>query len=367
MKAILPIAALLAITGAVPALCEPFDEQALVEAARNEPPLLVYDSTGKITEQAKAFAEKYGLEAVGTKSKVNQTIKIVSGEEKAGNVRAGVVVIADAPAAAAELVAPGYVVSYLPSDMAAKVPAAMQAPLYMASAADVFSYNTALNPDGCPVKNIWELTEPKWKGRIAMQDPLGKPAFTNWFNQIKLHFDDAMAKAYEDLYGKPLKGDFASATEAWVAALAKNQPLLTTSDGNASEAVGAPDTKENFIGLISTAKFRENKNGMTLGLCAGMKPFSGYTQPSLIFITKDAPSPNAAKLFVHYMLTAEGIAPQAIDGKISANPENVLPADEPSGLASHLDEMMPYDARTATDDWTSRQDWQDLWSLNHQG
>lgn len=367
MKPTLLIAALVAAAATVPAFAQEFNEQKLLEAAKSEPPLLVYDSTGKIKEQAENFAKKYGLKAVGTKSKVTQTIKIVTSEEKAGNVHAGVIVISDAPAADAELIKPDYVVNYLPSDMAGKIPASMQDPLYLATSANLFTYNTALNPDGCPVKNIWELTEPKWKGRFAMQDPLGKPAYTNWFNQLEEHFDDKMSKAYEDLYGKKLKTDLGSATAAWVAALAKNQPLLTHSDSDASQAVGAPDTKQNFMGLLSTGKYRENANGMTLGICAGMEPFSGYVGPLEMFMVKGTPSPAAAKLFVHYMLTEEGFAPQAVDGKVSSNTDNKLPADEPSGIAKYLDELMPYDAKTASDDWNSRQDWQDLWSLNHQG
>lgn len=366
MKLILPILIFLVLASACPASAEPFNEPALIAAARTEPPLLVYDSTGKITKQADNFARKYGLKTVGIKSKVTQTIKIVTSEEKAGNVHADVVVIIDAPAAVAELIRPGYVVNYLPADMAGKVPVAMQNPLFLATAVDVFSYNTALNKDGCPVKNIWALTEPKWRGRFAMQDPLGKPTYTNWFNQMEDHFDSAIAEAYEEFYGKPFKSDQESATAAWVAALAKNQPLLTHSDSDAADAVGAPDAKQNFMGLLSTGKYRENKNGRTLGLCTGLKPFAGYGQPSLIFITKDAPSPNAAKLFVHYMLTGEGIAPQAVDGKISPNPDNTLPADEPSGIGRHLDELMPYDTKTAVDDWNRRQDWQDLWAINHQ-
>jgi len=348
-------------------LAEPFDEQALLSAAKKEPPLQIYASTGKIKEQASNFAKKYDLDAIGTKAKVTQTIRIVTGEQKANNIRAGVIAISDAPAAMTELIGPGYVVNYLPSSMADKIPEAMQDPLFLGVSSNVFSYNTALNKEGCPVRNVWELTEPKWKGHVTMQDPLGKPAFTDWFNQLEEHHDADLAKAYELLYGRPLTTNFSSATEAWVAALAKNQPLLTKNDGSAAEAVGAPDTKENFIGLFSTAKFRENKNGMKLGICADLEPFVGYSIPSLIFIVKGTPSPNAAKLFVHYMLTEEGFAPQAIDGKVSSNPEVKSPEEDPSGILEYLHRLTFYNTKTVESDWNTRQDWQDLWTINHYG
>lgn len=367
MKPILTAFVFFVFVSAGPALAETFDEQALLAAAKKEPPLQIYASTGKIKKQASNFAKKYGLEAIGTKSKVTQTIKIVTGEQKANNIRAGVIAISDAPAAMTELIKPGFVVNYVPSDMAVKIPERMQNPLFLGSSSNVFSYNTRLNKNGCPVSNVWELTEPKWKGHVTMQDPLGKPAFTNWFNQLKEHHDADMAKAYQDLYGHPLKTDLGSATEAWVAALSQNRPLLTKNDGSAAEAVGAPDTQENFIGLFSTAKYRENKNGMKLGVCTSLEPFLGYSLPSLIFIVKDTPSPNAAKLFIHYMLTEEGFAPQTIDGKISSNPEVNPHPEEPSGVASFFHRLTSYNTKTVESDWKTRQDWQDLWTISQYG
>ncbi|VTP66298.1 Uncharacterised protein [Leclercia adecarboxylata] len=76
-------------------------------------------------------------------------------------------------------------------------------------------------------------------------------------------------------------------------------------------------------------------------------------------------SPNTAKLFTYYLLTAEGIAPQGVDGKMSTNQKVNLPADEASGIAKHRGELMEYLTATAQNDWESRQDWQDIWSLNY--
>ncbi|MFG6083497.1 ABC transporter substrate-binding protein [Paracoccus litorisediminis] len=362
MKTVSVMAALLFGT-ALPLAAEDFNEAALLAAAKSEPPLVIYDSTGKITEQADAFAAKYGLKATGTKSKVTQTIKIVTAEQQAGNVQASVIAVSDAPAAQAQLIAPGFVENYLPSDLAGKVPAAMQEPLVMNVSADVWTYNTALN-DRCPIGNVWQLTLPEWKGRVAMQDPMGKPSYTDWFNQLEEHHDAAMAAAYQAQFGKPLDPARGTATAQWVAALALNQPLLTDSDSDAAQAVGAPDMQDNFVGLVSTGKYRDNDNGMKLGLCADVQPFSGFMGAKTVFITRNAPSPNAAKLFIHYVMTEEGAAPQTIDGKQSGNMSIPMPADEPSGVAAHFDQMTPYDAGTAESDWNRRQDWQDVWAIN---
>jgi iron(III) transport system substrate-binding protein len=64
-------------------------------------------------------------------------------------------------------------------------------------------------------------------------------------------------------------------------------------------------------------------------------------------------------------MTAEGIAPQTVDGKISGNRTIALPADEASGVSKHLDELMVFDAATAGDDLDKRETWQDLWRINY--
>ncbi|WP_349295063.1 ABC transporter substrate-binding protein (plasmid) [Thioclava sp. 'Guangxiensis'] len=362
----LPYIAALTTALTSPAFADGFDEAGLLARAKTEPALTVYDSTGKIREQAAAFAKAYGLEATGTKAKAPQIIKIVSGEAKAGNVQADVVILSDLPAATAQLIKPGYVTSYVPEDMVGKIDARYQSPLVVSNAPVVWAYNTGLN-QSCPVDNIWALTDPEWKGHVSMPDPQAKAMYTDWFNQLAMHYDAQVAAAYEAHYGKPLKTGFASATEAFVAALAANQPLLTNSDSDVAAAVGAPDTTENFIGIMSTAKFRENENGMKLGICASMSPMVGLFYPSFMLTMTRTDSPAAAKLFTHYMLTEAGWAPQAADGKMSTNRENAVPADEPSGVAGYADKMLNYDTATSGDDWVARQDWQDLWALARAG
>ena len=48
-----------------PARAETFDLNALVEAAKKEAPINIYDSTGKIVEMAENFTAQYGVKATG--------------------------------------------------------------------------------------------------------------------------------------------------------------------------------------------------------------------------------------------------------------------------------------------------------------
>ncbi len=342
-----------------------FDLDALIEAARAEPPLTVFDSTGKIVGMAETFAETYGLEAVGQKVKAPEQLEMISREAMAGNVQGDVFIIGDAPAAIAQLLPSGFATSWVSPDQTDKIVPEYQDPLVVVNSNNVWTYNTELY-ETCPVGNVWELTEPEWNGRVAMQDPLGKPVYTDWFNQMEMHHDDAMAAAYEAHFGKPLDTSQDSATAQWVRAMAANAPLLGSSDSNAAEAVGAPGQEAGFMGLMSSAKYRENADsGFRLGLCDGIKPFIGFTNSGVGLMAAGTDSPNAAKLFLRWVMTAEGIAPQAQDGKMSSNTEVGLPEDEPSGIEAAWDQLLAYDMSTALDDWDNRQDWQDLWRLSY--
>ncbi|KQY14002.1 ABC transporter substrate-binding protein [Rhizobium sp. Root482] len=358
--------AILAMLGGTAKAQEPFDLDALIEAAKQEKPITVYDSTGKIVEMAENFAKKYGVAAEGSKVKAAAQLEMIIREARANNIQGDVSIISDAPAAMAQLIPQGFAESWLPPDLAKTIPAEYQDPLTVINSANVWAYNTELF-DKCPVSNIWELTEPKWKGKVAMQDPLGKASYVDWFNQMAKHGDEKVAATYKEFYGKDIQTEETSATAAWVKALAANAPLLTDADAAAAEAVGVAGQKEAFMGLISSAKFRDNaEKGLKLGLCKDLKPWLGWLYPGVGLITKGTDSPNAAKLFIHYAMTEEGIAPQAIDGKMSSNTEVKPPADEPSGIIAVLDQVLPYSMATSLDDWDARETWQDFWRVNYQ-
>jgi len=117
---------------------------------------------------------------------------------------------------------------------------------------------------------------------------------------------------------------------------------------------------------MSTAKFRENDDsGYKLGLCKHIDPFSaiGYTKVGLI--ANGTESPNAAKLFLHFVLTAEGIAPQVADGKFSSNSEVPPASDEPSGVADIWDEVYLPDSSTLNEDFESLPEWSDFWTIHN--
>ncbi|KRA55566.1 ABC transporter substrate-binding protein [Agrobacterium sp. LC34] len=341
-----------------------FNLDALIDAAKKEKPITVYAVTGKIVDTALAFTAKYGVQASGKKVNEATQVELMIREHRAGNVVGDVSVATDVASAMGELLPEGIATSWSPPDMEGDIPQKLRDPLVVVSDPHVWTYNTE-KYGTCPVTNIWQLTEPKWKGKLAMLDLFDKPLYADWFNQIETHHDADVARAYEDLYGKKLETGEKSATAAWVKAFAENAPLLTDSS-SVADAAGAPGQADPFFVITSVAKYRDNEaKGLKLGLCSGVKPFSGFLYPGFGLIAGQTKSPNAAKLFLHYLMTQEGIAPQTADGKLSGNTKIALPTDEPSKVADHLDELMAFDAATAADDLDKREGWQDFWRVNY--
>lgn len=339
---------------------------ALIEAAKLEGPITVSDGTGKIVEMAENFTAKYGIEATGVKMSVTEQQEVVIREAQATNVQTDVFSMADVPTAMAELVPQGYVTSWMPPDLKSDLPEIDQSPVVVVVQSGlVWAYNTEIYGDTCPVDNIWDLTSDEWEGRVSFSDPLLLSELIFWFNQMETHSDDLVADAYEAYAGKKLKTDEASATAEWVKQLASNGPLIVKEDADAAAAVGAPGQTAGFMGFMTTSKFRDNsEKDYKLGLCSDMEPWIGHWTPKAALIASGTASPNASKLFVHFMLTEEGMAPQLEDGKMSTNTTVAMVAGEESGVEKFKHQMHYSDSSTAADDFKRLPEWQDFWRTN---
>ena len=95
---------------------------------------------------------------------------------------------------------------YQPADILAHIDPSLtetQTPLYI-ELTQLF-YNAEAYPDGSPVTNIWQVTEPQWKGKILMQDPLNNVGWGSWITGFCVgDTPDQLAAAYEELYGEEL-------------------------------------------------------------------------------------------------------------------------------------------------------------------
>ncbi|MCG7523601.1 ABC transporter substrate-binding protein [Streptomyces sp. OfavH-34-F] len=354
-----------AASGAGPQIDSGFDLEKLVAQAKKEGSVTVYDSTGDITKTAAAFTAEYGIKATGVKSKVGDTLEKMTRENQADNVTIDATFYEDGPSLVGQLLAQKVVYTWIPGSLAQDIPASRRNPLQVLSKGNMWIYNPRLFPEGCPVKNIWDLADPAWKGKVAMQDPLGKPNIVEFFNQLKSGGEAGLRQAYKTKYGKELApGD--SAAEAWIKGLAKNSPILTSSDDDAAAAVASPNQTKDRVALVSNAKFRDVKEkNYSMRVCAGMQPWSGYQYPKYAAVATKTEHPAAAKLFVYFMLTQDGVDTQLGNGGLPGNPTLKQGTFLPDGLTDWNKQLFVFDPAQLKSDFDNLQPTQDLWRLNH--
>ena len=183
------------------------------------------------------------------------------------------------------------------------------------SKANLWVYNPKLFPNGCPVNNLWDLTDPKWKGKVSLQDPLGKPNLIEWFNQMAAGSDSALRAAYKTKTGKDLQTSEKTAAEEWVKAAREElaDPDLLRRRRLGRGRLAQPDPAAHRPGVQRQVPRRGRQGLQRCGSATTLKPWAGFQYPKYAAIATKTKHPNAAKLFVHFILTQEGIAPELDD------------------------------------------------------
>ncbi len=92
---------------------EEYSYEKLVELAKAEGELVVYDTSSKIVPIGKAFQEKYGITVKATKMKNPEQVERVKREVDAGNIQVDVVGLSDGPIIVNELIPQGYLENWI--------------------------------------------------------------------------------------------------------------------------------------------------------------------------------------------------------------------------------------------------------------
>src|SRR5690625_1044131 len=162
---------------------EDYSLEELIEAAQEEGPIVVADSTGRIKDAAEAFTEKYGIEAVGEKMKAYEQIEVLIRESQAGNVKTDVSFVADVPTVVAELLPTGVATTWFPPDMAEDVDEGYQDPAVNALDPDAWTDNGDVY-GLCPISNLCEVNEEDWWGTSSIREPGLQSASTVMYNEM---------------------------------------------------------------------------------------------------------------------------------------------------------------------------------------
>ena len=278
-------AALAAALGLAPAASA--HEPALVDGARKEGQVVWY--TTQIINQlavpvAEAFKAAYGIEVKFVRANPREVANRIIAEAKAGRLQADVV---DGTIAVPMLKKAGLVLKWQPPE-AARLPAEMVDPDGIWVATNVFinalGYNTELVPRGSEPRSYDDLLKPAWKGRLGWSA-------------------NAAVAAAPGFIGTVLKSKGEAAGLAYLKALSEQQ--ITNVDVSARQVLDAVIAGDIPIGLqifnhhaaISAAK----------GAPVAWVPLEPVTASlSVAAVLEAAPHPNAAKLFVSFLVSERG-------------------------------------------------------------
>ncbi len=299
----------------------------LVAKAEAEGKVVVYSFTSRIARIEKAFEAKYPkIDLVPFDINSTQQIARLKAEASAKVSNADVAYISDLPVVFEELVKPGILTRYAPDTFANRVPADLQQPLLANRlSTKVLMYSEQAYPNGAPVKNLWDLTKPEWRGRTISVDPLVRGDYLDLFTEIVLRSAE-MAKAYQAAFGKPieLKGN-ETAGEKWIRDWIVNRPVFVSNTDAAADSIAKTGQTNPPIGFATYSDRRDNKDrGRALQVAKGIEPANGILFPASMGLVRGGKNPAAARLLIQFMMGDDtpsggaGFAPFNVAGDYAA-------------------------------------------------
>jgi iron(III) transport system substrate-binding protein len=314
------------------------DYKALYKAAKKEGKVVVYSSTSRGPKSLSlGFYKKYpGIKVEWNTIPVYDLIRRFIREQKAGIYYADVIAVAGYPMQRAVLSPSNMVFPWVPPDLKKVIPQEYQEPLlfHRFSVQSIF-YNYNTWPDKPPVDSWWDVTRPKWKGRLVGRDPRTNASGRHLYVTIVLNAEE-MAKDYERVFGKPLKLTTPNAGYEWIKMVLANKIKFVKSDKNA-RYIGKPGQAKPSLGVsFEFARITDAYNpkyGVEYGPNINLKPRVGMMYPLTMSMANKAPRPNGAKLLIRWLFGDEkgggGNAPWFTPGILPARSDVKDPAPHP--------------------------------------
>ncbi len=337
------------------------DWAAIEAAALEEGTVIVYANSSRIEREIELFQEAYpGITLQGYDLGGDDVITKVREEQAAQAYIGDVWFSSGGPEIFGEFLPNQQLWPFVPDEFVSVIPPESRNPFVVARyGVRVLGYNTELNPDGCPITNFWQLTEPEWSGRVFIEDPLADASTMGILTTIVQHADELEA-AYVEYYGSEpvLDEDTPDAGWLWLKRFAQNQPIMEPGGDEVVQAFSTPGMTEAGVGFTSYSKYRDTVSGeLVFDACRGLEPVMGVRTAAYIAIINGAPHPNAAKLFIRFALD-QGFAPWNVIGDYS--PRTDIPAPEGAIPREELDVWSQDDAYIYDNVSAVR----DFWTLN---
>ncbi len=278
----------------------------IVANAKKEGEVVVYTSSGRISKLVKPFNALYPeikltVHDLGSVKSVEKTIR----EQDANIFNADIVTTGNSGQVIHGMVNKNYLVNYVPQAYIDRIPEEGRDPLLIrVNEAMVIFYNAEAYPSAPPIKNLWELTEEKFKGRIGMKNPMSSGS-TLMGVMTLIQNADEMAAAYQRYAGKPieLSEGVVDAGQEYIARLLANDLVIFKSGSKLAGASGKKGQQKPLIAFANMTYIARNESkGYVNKILSDADPVAKLVYPTFTAIARQAPHPNAAKLFTAYLL-----------------------------------------------------------------
>lgn len=284
------------------------DEELYQQAIEEGGTVTLYSISSRCGKVAEAFMAKYPeLKCESFDISTNELLEKVTREHDAGQYVADVVHIKDQDGSLYnEYVKNKVFYLYQPADIFSHIDSQYTdtaTPLYI-ELTQLF-YNAETYPEGSPITNIWQLTDPEWQGKIMMQNPLDNLSWGSWITGFCVgDVPDQLAAAYKELYGEDLvlSEGCANAGYEFLKRLHDNKPTYTSSSDEIAESVGTSGQSDPPVGFCASSKLRKNEDNGWVLAPVNLYPTTGIPAINTLYVVEGCEHPAAAKLLIRFMM-----------------------------------------------------------------
>ncbi len=266
--------------------------------------LVIYGTTSRVQETS--FTEYTGIKIRTEQPDDTQIFEKMEAEIGNGIYGADVFVTTDSFNVVNTAFDNGWVENYIPLDCKDAVAEADRDPLVCYYYNRLFIYNNGNGNRTNYISNVWQLTEPSFKG-ITVKSPLLEKCTMNFLITLTSpQWQEKLASAYRSRYGKDWVGDgtFENISYEWIYRFLENCTFINKDSTIAKDlAKGA----EGSVGLFVYSKFRSvDYSSLTVSAYEGIEGFAGMLYPLYIMVASNSRYPYAAALYVNYLMGEYG-------------------------------------------------------------
>ncbi len=302
----------------VSALAETDVQKAIAEAAKmswdellakakeeiGDNKFMIYSNTSQIEENT--FTEKTGIAFEDRLPTDSEVYEVLTQEVGNGVYGADVYLLQDCFMLTNLAIASGWLENYMPEEYKDVINEEDQNPLAAIYLNRVFIYNDGGDKEAKPYKNVWQFTEPEFKG-TEFKNPMTEKSSLNFLiSMTSEKWQAKLAEAYKNYYGKEWvsTGEFQNISYEWIYKFLMNCSFVAKDSTIAKDiAEGAKGS----VGLFVFSKLR-SVDATNLTVCAndGIEGFAGLMYPIYAQVAANAKYPYTACLYINYLLSEEG-------------------------------------------------------------